>query len=112
VGGWEYQGGTPGNTREAISVVFPHVQKKMCWEKIICYKGISTRIFCRQQDEINAYRGTTTSICSLDYENVLGIPCLYSLILVLTPRNTPDKKIIVRVGEVADGSPIGGAPQK
>jgi hypothetical protein len=30
---------------EAIFVVFPHVQKKMCWEKIICHKGISTRIF-------------------------------------------------------------------
>ena len=30
---------------DSISVVFPHVQKKMCWEKIICYKGISTRIF-------------------------------------------------------------------
>jgi hypothetical protein len=27
------------------SVVFPHVQKNMCWERIICHKGISTRIF-------------------------------------------------------------------
>jgi hypothetical protein len=56
---------------EAISMVVPHVQKKMCWEKIICYKEISTRIFCPQQDEINAYRGTSTSICFLDYRNVL-----------------------------------------
>jgi hypothetical protein len=30
---------------EAIYVVFPHVQQKMCWEKIICHKGIGTRIF-------------------------------------------------------------------
>jgi hypothetical protein len=26
---------------EAISVVFPHVQEKMCWEIITCNKGIS-----------------------------------------------------------------------
>ena len=35
------------------------------------------KIFCRQQDEINAYIETATSICCLDYENVLGIPCLH-----------------------------------
>jgi hypothetical protein len=41
----EHQEETLGNTREAISEVLPHVRKKICWEKIICYKGISTRFF-------------------------------------------------------------------
>ena len=53
----------------SISMVFPHVQMKMCWEKIICYKGISTRFFYREQDEINAYRGTSTNFSFLDVGN-------------------------------------------
>ena len=43
--------GVPRNTKEtprkhhgSDSVVFPHVQKEMCWEIINCHKGIGRMI--------------------------------------------------------------------
>jgi hypothetical protein len=75
------QEGTPRrNTRKHQEFIFcdvPSRSKENVLGKDHLLQRNSTRIFY-WQDEINAYRGAITSICCLDYENVLGIPCLHS----------------------------------